>query len=139
MFFRFYILGILGATFFLFTSVWAVSFVILMWFLLILIRMPSYYQDFKKKQFMLCSKSLSFFIKSMRRQKLNFRIINFLIRQEYVKIFFKKLSILLDDINVKRCRNFEHSVSISDDNTMNQDHYYNPSYSGYSFNIHNKS
>ena len=139
MFFRFYILGILITIFFLFTSVWAVSFMLLMWFLLILFKALFNYKKFKRERAIFYSHTLSFCIKSMKKQKQNFKIINFVIRQKSIQVIFKKLSILLDDINVKKSSNFTNNVSISDHKVVNKDHYYSPSYSGYSFNIHNKS
>lgn len=113
MFFRFYILGTLGTIFFLFTSVWAVSFVMFMWFLLILVKAPFNYKKFKRERVICYPRTLSFCIKSMKRQKQNFKIISFLIRNESIQKPLKKLSILMDDINVKSTSHFDNSISSS--------------------------
>ena len=119
MFFRFYILGILMTILFLFTSVWAVSFVLLMWLILMLFKALFNYKKFKRERSICYSNTLSFCIKSMKKQKQNFRIINFVIRQKSIQVIFKKLSILLDDINVKKSSNFTNNVFISDHKVIN--------------------
>lgn len=140
MFFRIYIFSILGCLLLLLTPLWGISYVILFWLLIILIRMHFYYKKWKKQQAIQCSKTLSFCIKSIKRQKQNFRIINLLLKKEALKNYFKKLSIFLDDINVKTINNCNGEIYLARTHeAIKNDHRYNPSYSGYSFNIHHKS
>lgn len=140
MFFRIYIFSILSCFLLLLTPLWGVSYVILFWLLIILIRMHFYYKKWKKQQATHYSKTLSFCIKSLKRQKQNFRIINLLLKEEALKNYFKRLSIVLDDINVKIISNYDDGIYLSHTHeVIKNDHRYNPSYSGYSFNIHNKS
>jgi hypothetical protein len=101
MFFRFYILGILSCLLVLPTSLWSGGALILAWLISIPVKGISRYKNWKEHQGIFYPKSLPFCLKSMKRQKQNFRIINKLLRIEYSRIYFKRLSILLDDINVK--------------------------------------
>jgi hypothetical protein len=98
------------------------------------------YKKWKKQQAIYYSKTLSFCIKSMKRQKQNFRIINILLKKEAMKNYFKRLSILLDDINVKIISNCDGEIYLPHTHeVIKNDHRYSPSCSGYSFNIHHKS
>jgi predicted tellurium resistance membrane protein TerC len=134
MFFRFYILSILSCLVMLFTPLWGVSYVILFWILIILIRMHFYYKKWKKQQARHYSKTLSFCIKSMNRQKQNFRIINRLLKNEILKNFFKRASILFDDINVKVTSKHVEDLPKTTDH-LNK-HVHSPVYSHLSSNIY---
>lgn len=101
MFFRFYILIILGSLSVLPTSLWFGGILILIWFISMPISGVSYYKRWKAHHSILNIKSLSYCIKSIKRQKQNFKILNIILRKKILIQFFKKLSILLDDINVK--------------------------------------
>lgn len=111
MFFRFYILIILSCLSLLPTTLWFGATVIIIWLLFIAITSISRYKQWKSGQKLLFPKTLSFCIKSMKRQKQNFKIIAFLIRNESLQKHLKKLSILMDDINVKATSNFDHNIS----------------------------
>lgn len=78
-----------------------VAAMILLWLISIPIKGISRYKRWKEHQAILYPKTLSFCIKSMRRQKQNFKVIEFLIRNKKLQNFFKKVSILMDDINIK--------------------------------------
>lgn len=111
MFFRFYVLALICSLAVLLTSVWVVAAMILLWLISVPIKGISRYRRWKEHQAILYPKTLSFCIKSMRRQKQNFKVIEFLIRNESLQMLFKKLSILMDDINVKSTSNFDHNIS----------------------------
>lgn len=101
MFFRFYILGILGCLLVLPTSVWLGGALILVWLISIPVKGIFRYKNWKEQRRIFYPQSLSFCLKSMKMQKQNFRIINKIFRRKNLRIYFKKILILLDDINVK--------------------------------------
>jgi hypothetical protein len=138
MFFRFYISTTICSLAVLPTSVWVVGAVILLWLISIPIKGISRYRKWKKHQAILYPNTLSFCIKSMRRQKQNFKVIEFLIRNKNLQKRFKKLSILLDDINIKVTSGYVEDLPKTYHSRMN-DIYYSPSYSHYSCNIHHRS
>lgn len=137
MFFRFYILALLCSLAVLLTSVWVVATMILFWLISIPIKGISRYKRWKEHQAILYPKTLSFCIKSMRRQKQNFKVIEFLIRNKKLQNFFKKVSILMDDINIKITSKYAEDMTKTSDHF--NPHIYNPIYSHMSCNIHYSS
>ena len=133
MFFRFYILAIICSLAVLPTSVWVVGAMILLWLISIPIKGISRYRKWKKHH-ALNPKTLSFCIKSMRRQTQNFKVIEFLIRNKNLQKRFKKLSILLDDINIKVTSKYVEDLPKTSDH-LNA-HIHNPIYSHMSCNVH---
>ena len=141
MFFRIYILTIICGLGLLFTDLWFAGALILIWFISIPIRGISFYKKWKKN-LEVESKSLSFGFKSLEKQKTNFRLINSVCGElTTFKMLLKKLSLLLDDINIKRGgtshQHYSHTNTV--DQMRDDDYRYNSCYSGYSFNIHHRS
>lgn len=101
MFFRIYIMIIIMLTSLLFTDVYFVSLLLLLWFCSIPMRRNSYFKN-KRNTMPLHRYSLSCGMKSMKRQKSNFKIINKLCSwSPRLNQFFKRLSVALDDRHVK--------------------------------------
>lgn len=136
MFFRFYILGLLVSLYFVLTSSSIIAFIIFFWFLLTMARMFFYYRSWRKKQALICEyKTLSFCIKSMRRQKHNFKIITFLIRNKALQTLLKKFSILLDDININKKHELTDDFPLYNKVDSNS-HVHSPVYSHMSCNLY---
>ena len=101
MFFRIYVLLVITATGFLFTDLWFVAFLVLLWLLFLLIKAESYRKKLKNKK-PLHEKTLSFAIQSIKKQKENFSFINRIcLVFPTLRLFLKHLSILLDDIGIE--------------------------------------
>lgn len=138
MFFRFYILINLFCLLLLSTALWFGAIIIISWLLFIAIISISRYKEWKNSQKKHHSKTLSFCIKSMRRQKQNFKVIEFLIRNQKLQNFFKKVSILMDDINVKVTQGNE-TFDLIKPKADTDEYIYTPTYRHYGANIYQDS
>ncbi len=135
MFFRVWILGVIICLGSLFTLCWPIGcFILLLLFAMPVSCKTSY--ERQKQASGLSSNSLSYGIKSMKKQKRNFLIINMVFSNtKLLNDFFKKLSLSLDDIYIKTTGNVQ-NISCYDSHS---DDYNAPEKSYLPYNIYHSN
>ena len=120
MFFRIYTLMFAFGLSLLFTALWFMGTLIVIGLTLLTIRGESYYTQ-RNRTLATCAKSLSYGIQSIKTQKSNFHIINALFKNSArLKLFLKKISILLDDSNIRVTSGHCHKASVSRSHNVTQ-------------------
>ncbi len=102
MLFRVLLVVVLVSIIGLFTHLRGVAIGALLWIFCIILITRSVYKNWRRVNVNHLDKSLSFGIKYMSRQKLNFKAINMICRKyPVVSVTLKRLSILFDDMHFK--------------------------------------
>lgn len=119
MLFRVIIILLVLATVGIFTNFVFLSVVTFFWIFVILAQGAKRTRnEFRKSVLHQDTNSLMFGIKSMNVQKTNFKIINYVFRNDTsISLFFKQLSILLDDMHIKalqKTQYYDSRCSITD-------------------------